>query len=291
MASLKEIKGRIASVNSTLKITSAMKMVASAKLHKAQERIEGMLPYEQRLTHMLTSYLGMGHTLKSPLTEQREGGRTALVVFSSNTSLCGGFNSNVVRRMHDWLHAHSGNDKDKVRIYPVGRKVAEAVQKCGYEAMGDYTNMANKPNYAEAGQLADELTQRFLSGDIDRVELLYHHFKSTASQELVCSTYLPLDIPEEASGNDTDATCTDYIIEPSGEELLGKLLPEVLKIKIYTALLDSNASEHAARSMAMQTATDNANDLIQELTVMYNKGRQQAITNELLDIMGGSATE
>lgn len=288
MASLKEIKGRIASVNSTLKITSAMKMVASAKLHKAQERIEGMLPYEQQLARTLRHFLQTDAPVRSPFTEQREVERTALVVFSSNTSLCGGFNANVVRKLHDWLHAHGGPDaKDRITIYPVGRKVADVVRKCGYEPAGDYTHMAEKPNYAEAGKLADELAERFLSGDVDRIEVLYHHFKSAGVQELLTEVYLPLDISQAQERQD-DSVVADYIVEPSKEALLQHLLPEVLKIRIYTLLLDSNASEHAARSMAMQTATDNANNLIQDLTVMYNKGRQQAITNELLDIVGGT---
>lgn len=288
MASLKEIKGRIASINSTLKITSAMKMVASAKLHKAQERIEGMLPYEERLTRMLHHFLQTDMEVQSPFAERREVRHTSLVVFSSNTSLCGGFNANVVRQMHDWLHAHaSGQGMDAVSIYPVGRKVADAVRKCGYTPMGDYTHMADKPNYAEAEQLAEELSKRFLSGATDRIEVLYHHFKSAGVQELKTDVYLPLDITPQAEEQE-GTVLPDYLFEPSREEVLNRLLPEVLKIKIYTMLLDSNASEHAVRSMAMQTATDNANNLIQDLTVMYNKGRQQAITNELLDIVGGT---
>lgn len=288
MASLKEIKGRIASIHSTLKITSAMKMVASAKLHKAQERIEGMLPYEERLTRMLHHFLQTDMQVQSPYAERREVRHTSLVVFSSNTSLCGGFNANVVRQMHDWLHAHApGGATDNVAIYPVGRKVADAVRKCGYTPMGDYTHMADKPNYAEAEQLAEELSRRFLSGETDRIEVLYHHFKSAGVQELKTEVYLPLDITLQTEVQE-DAVLPDYLFEPSREELLNSLLPEVLKIKIYTMLLDSNASEHAVRSMAMQTATDNANNLIQDLTVMYNKGRQQAITNELLDIVGGT---
>jgi len=147
--------------------------------------------------------------------------------------------------------------------------------------------MADKPNYTECESLAAELCERFLSGDIDRVELIYHHFKSAGSQELVNTVYLPIDL-SAMTEVPTDNRQPDYLIEPSEEILLAKLIPEVLKLKVYTTLLDSNASEHATRSMAMQIATDNANNLIQDLTVVYNKGRQQAITNELLDIMGGT---
>lgn len=289
MASLKEVKSRILSANNTLKITSAMKMVASAKLHKAQEIIEGMLPYEQRLAAIMTHFLQSGVTMQSPYAQAREARKIALVVFSSNNSLCGGFNSNVIRLYHRWLNEHARIAKENLIVYPVGRKIADAVRKSGVRmGGGDYTHMAGKPNYAEAAGLAEELCQHFVSGEIDRVEILYHHFKSAGVQKLTHSVYLPVDLSELAAENEAAPTRPDYLIEPSEGALLERLVPEVLKLKIYTALLDSNASEHAARSIAMQVATDNANNLIQDLTVVYNKGRQQAITNELLDIMGGT---
>ena len=258
MASLKEVKGRILSANNTLKITSAMKMVAS--------------------------FLQTGGKTESPFATQREAKRIALVIFSSNSSLCGGFNSNVIRSYHQWLDEHAQMAKENLIIYPVGRKIADAVKKSGFTPAGDYTHMADKPNYTECESLAAELCERFLSGDIDRVELIYHHFKSAGSQELVNTVYLPIDL-SAMTEVPTDNRQPDYLIE---QILLAKLIPEVLKLKVYTTLLDSNASEHATRSMAMQIATDNANNLIQDLTVVYNKGRQQAITNELLDIMGGT---
>lgn len=288
MASLKEIKGRIISANNTLKITSAMKMVASAKLHKAQDVIEGMLPYEQRLSAIMTHFLQAGVTIQSPYAKVREAQKIALVIFSSNSSLCGGFNSNVIRLYHRWLDEHAGMPSENITVFPVGRKVAEAVKKTPVSVGGDFTHMANKPNYDEARNLAAELCRRFCEGDFDRVELIYHHFKSAGVQQLTQSVYLPVDLSELSAGSDTQGERADYLIEPSEDTLLEKLIPEVLKLKIYTALLDSNASEHAARSVAMQVATDNANNLIQDLTVAYNKGRQQAITNELLDIVGGT---
>ncbi len=290
MASLKEIKGRILSANNTLKITSAMKMVASAKLHKAQEVIEGMLPYEQRLSAIMNHFLQSGVTVQSPYAKERETKKIALVVFSSNSSLCGGFNSNVIRLYHRWLGEHAGIPKEDIIVYPVGRKVADAVKKSGVRVEGgDLTHMAGKPNYAEAEALATELGRRFISGEIDRVELIYHHFQSAGVQKLTHAAYLPVDLSELSSdGEDREGILPDYLIEPSEGVVMEKLIPEVLKLKIYTALLDSNASEHAARSVAMQVATDNANNLIQDLTVAYNKGRQQAITNELLDIVGGT---
>ena len=291
MASLKEVKGRIATVNNTRKITSAMKMVASAKLHKAQGAITNMLPYERSLHRLFTNFLS-GGDVQSCYTLDREVKRIALVVFSSNSSLCGGFNANVIKHTTQWLDEHQSLGKEQILIYPVGKKVADALVKQGYAVQGDFQHMADKPSFSEASALAQQLMDMFEKGEVDRVELLYNHFKSTASQILTHEVYLPLqtcppdDRKEEGSREHKEET--DYILEPSREELLATLLPKVLRMKLYTVLLDSNASEHAARTMAMQIATDNADDLLQELTLMYNKTRQQAITNELLDIVGGS---
>ena len=283
MASLKEVKGRIATVNNTRKITSAMKMVASAKLHKAQGAITNMLPYERRLHGLLTNLLGGGEVLV--WNTPREVKRVALVVFSSNSSLCGGFNANVIKHATQWLDEYQALGKDNILIYPVGKKVADALSKMGYAIQGNFQHLADKPSFAEAAELAQGLMNLFTRGEVDRVELLYNHFKSTASQILTREVYLPM----QTSGNTMEGKeDMDYILEPSREELLATLLPKVLRMKLYTVLLDSNASEHAARTMAMQIATDNADDLLQELTLMYNKTRQQAITNELLDIVGGS---
>ena len=283
MASLKEVKGRITTVNNTRKITSAMKMVASAKLHKAQAAIGNMLPYERRLHGLLSNLLGSGDVLhwNTPRPEVK---RVALVVCSSNSSLCGGFNTNVIKHATQWLDEHKALGTENILIYPVGKKVADALIKQGYPVQGDFQHIADKPSFAEASALAQKLMDLFTRGEVDRVDLLYNHFKSMASQILTREVYLPM-ASAEATGAPQDI---DYILEPSREELLQSLLPKVLRLKLYTALLDSNASEHAARTMAMQIATDNADDLLQELTLMYNKTRQQAITNELLDIVGGS---
>ena len=288
MASLKEVKGRIATVNNTRKITSAMKMVASAKLHKAQGAITNMLPYERRLHGLLTNLLSGGDILS--WNTPREVKRVALVVFSSNSSLCGGFNANVIKHACAWLDEHKALGIENILVYPVGKKVADALLKQGYSVQGDYQHMADKPSFAEASVLAQQLMDMFEKGEVDRVELLYNHFKSTASQILTHEVYLPFLSSHEEKLSDEESRTEeiDYILEPSREELLTMLLPKVLRMKLYTALLDSNASEHAARTMAMQIATDNADELLQELTLMYNKTRQQAITNELLDIVGGS---
>jgi F-type H+-transporting ATPase subunit gamma len=298
MASLKEVKGRIASVNNTRKITSAMKMVASAKLHKAQGTIEHILPYSERLHRILTDFLAGTDKVETPFVEERPVERVAIVVFSSNTSLCGAFNSNVIRRVGEVLSEYAPLGKDGVKVYPVGRKVAEALQKRGYRWEGDFAALADKPNYHDAAELAATLMDLYLKKEVDRVEFVYHHFKSTAVQQLRRETFLPVDLSASAASDLKKPTAetqeepavkpaTDYLIEPSAQELLQQLLPKVIRLKLYTVLCDNSASEHAARTMAMQIATDNANDLLQELTVMYNKTRQQAITSELLDIVGG----
>lgn len=291
MASLREIKNRIASVRSTRQITSAMKMVASAKLHKAQGRIENMLPYQRKLNAILTNFLGTDTTVESPYTAVRQVARVAVVAFSSNTSLCGAYNMNVVKLLEEVLEEYRSLGKDNIAIYPVGKKIEEAVRRMGYEPRGSYQQMADKPSYEEARSLAVELMDSFVTGQVDRIVLVYHHFKSAGTQVLLKENYLPIDLQQTVFPGETSSTTaylSDYIVEPAVDSLMAELLPKVLCQKIYTVLLDSSASEHAARMMAMQTATDNANDLIQDLTKQYNKGRQQAITNELLDIIGGS---
>ena len=238
---------------------------------------------------MLTDLLGSGLRVDSPFSVKREVKKVALVVFASNSSLCGGFNMNVIRHLNEWVEKYTAQvGKENIQIYPVGRKVADAVKKMGFTPMGDYQHMSGKPNYREASELAAELMKRFVRGEIQQIDLLYNHFKSTSTQVLTQETFLPVDLGVSNHPDEDTEELADYILEPSVEGLLRQLLPKVLHLKLFTALLDSSASEHAARMMAMQVATDNANDLIQDLTLIYNKSRQQAITNELLDIIGGS---
>ena len=251
MASLKEVKGRINSIHGTLKITSAMKMVASSKLHKAQEAIENMLPYERRLHRMLSNFLGAELSVESPFAVKREVKKVAVVVFASNSSLCGGFNANVIRHLNEVVAEYEPKvGRENILIYPVGRKVADAVKKMeGLTAAGDYQHMSGKPNYQEAADLAAELMTRFASGEIQQVELLYNHFKSTSTQVLTRETYLPLDLSAghtDEKGEEQEAMQADYLIEPSPEQVMEELLPKVLRMKMYTVLLDSTASEHAA---------------------------------------------
>ena len=296
MASLKEVKTRINSVQSTRKITSAMKMVASAKLHKAQGAIENMLPYQRKLNKILTNFLSADLPVESPYVKEREVKRVAIVAFSSNTSLCGAFNANVIKMLLQTVGEYRTLGQDNILIFPVGKKVDEAVKRMGFQPQETSPTLSDKPTYQEAADLAHLLMQMYVSGEVDRVEIIYHHFKSMGLQILLRETYLPIDlthiIDEEEQKNKEEVEdheiANDYIIEPNAEELIANLIPTVLSQKLFTAAVVSNTSEHAARTLAMQVATDNANELIQDLTKQYNKSRQQAITNELLDIVGGS---
>lgn len=286
MASLKEVKGRIATVSNTQKITSAMKMVASAKLHKAQAAIQHMLSYKESLYRILHHLLSANPSITSSFTINREVKQIAILVFSSNSSLCGAFNSNVIRRVTEILNEYKHLGRENIHLYPIGKKVADALIKSGYSIEGDYQGMAAKPTFHDAANMADHLMKMYLNGEIDKVEVVYHHYKNTTSQIIIRQPFLPIDLSHEVVADD-EIKETDYILEPSSEELVEELMPKVLRLKLYSVLLDSNTSEHAARTMAMQIATDNAENLLQELKLMYNKTRQQAITSELLDIVGG----
>ena len=319
MPSLKEIKGRIASVNSTRKITSAMKMVASSKLHHAQVAIQNMLPYETMLEHILKSFLAAEAEAQTIYDQERPVKRVAIVVFSSNSSLCGGFNSNVIKLMQRTVDAYEQElGKGSVEVYPIGRKVYEKARKLGYDIHGERASLIDHPHVNECIELAMELGEKFAKGQVDRVELLYHHFKSAGSQILTNKQFLPIDLEAELErDHERDLTSTiatqkaqeylrknrrkkevneggtaplndNFIVEPDMNTVLSKLIPKMAHLMLYTALLDSVASEHAARMVAMQTATDNADELLRQLNLQYNKSRQQAITSELLDIVGGS---
>lgn len=292
MASLKEVKTRINSVKSTRKITSAMKMVASAKLHKAQGAIENMLPYQKKLNKILTNFLNADLSVESSYVKEREVKRVAIVAFSSNTSLCGAYNANVIKSTMQTIDKYRSLGKENILLFPVGKKVEEAIKRAGFEVKASHQSLADKPTYQEAFALARRLMDMYVSEEIDRVELIFHHFKSMGVQTLMHETYLPIDLTSTVDEIDKQevehAIVNDYIIEPSAEQLIADLIPTVLCQKLFTASIDANASEHAARTLAMQVATDNADELIEDLTKQYNKSRQQAITNELLDIVGGS---
>lgn len=291
MASLKEVKTRIASVNSTRKITSAMKMVASSKLHRAQQAIESMRPYERQLTRIMSTFVGsMEGEVDTAYAAQRDVKRVVIVLFTSNSSLCGGYNANAVKAFVKKVEEYRSRNIEICRVYAMGKKAAEAVGKLKNFDLVDKSALLDHPSYQEAAKVASELVDLYVKGDIDEVDLIYHHFKSAGTQILTTETFLPIDLhtdsTEEGATNNLN-----FIVEPSIGDIVNQLIPKSLHLRLYTALLDSLASEHAARVIAMQVATDNADDLLRELTLTYNKTRQQAITNELLDIAGGSAAQ
>jgi ATP synthase F1, gamma subunit len=290
MASLKEVKTRIASVNSTRKITSAMKMVASSKLHHAQQAIESMRPYEHQLSHIMSTFVAnMEGSIESPYAGSREIKRVAIVVYTSNSSLCGAFNANVVKAFNHKLDDYKKAGIEVVKVYALGKKAADAVAKVGFNTPTDYSTLLDHPSYEKASDIATEIMDLYTTGQIDKAELIYHHFKSAGSQILTEETFLPIELDTTSNNNqEGNKQAIDFIAEPSKEDVIAELIPKSLHLKLFTALLDSLASEHAARVIAMQAATDNADDLLRELTLTYNKTRQQAITSELLDIVGGS---
>lgn len=288
MASLKEIKGRIGSVEGTLKITSAMKMVASAKLHKAQGAIESMLPYDRQLHKIMVSLLSGDAKVTTPLCQPHDRvKRVAIVAIASNSSLCGGYNSNVVRNTTAVINEYGKEiPGEAIDCYVIGRKLDQSLGKLkGFNQIRDYVEKGDNPTFATAQELANRLMKDYIDGKIDRVELVYMHFKNTASQIPTREVFLPVPLEK---GDGQVASTTGYIIEPTPSEVLNELIPDALCMKIFTIMLDAQAAEHAARTVAMQTATDNANELLDELRIQYNKGRQAAITAELLDIVGGS---
>lgn len=287
MASLNEIKSRITSVNSTMKITSAMMMVSSAKLTKAQGAIGSFLPYQKKFDTILTNILSSDLTYESSFTTKREVKRVAIVVCSSNGSLCGAYNSNIIKRFRKvYTENVQKLGAENVVIYSVGKKVTDAIKKAKIKIEKKSESLADKPTYDESRELAQELINLYVSGQVDEVLIVYSHFISAGTQELLTSTYLPFKLGKEEAEQEQNAG--DYIFEPSKKEILDSLIPTVLNARLFAAFLDANASEFAARMIAMQTATDNAKELNDDLKIQFNKQRQQEVTNQLLDIIGGA---
>ena len=289
MPSLREVKDRIASVRSTLKITSAMKLVASSKLRKAQRSIENLRPYEETLSRILSA---LPQTLpqaapdaeSTPEDGEKPQERTIVLAFAGNTSMCGAFNANAVKRTQEVVNAAGGD----VEVWAFGRKMAEALRKGGQAAARDYSSLVADPEFEASRKISEELRALSAAGECSRVVMVYNHFFSTGKQAPVEEQLLPFLPPErETSAEPEDAGY--YIYEPSASALAGDLVPQVTDLKLYAALLDSVAAEHAARMVAMQAATDNGQDLLSELTLEYNKGRQQKITSEILDLVSGGS--
>jgi F-type H+-transporting ATPase subunit gamma len=268
-----------------------MKMIASAKLHSAQATIASFLPYSQKLDSILKGLLSSeGNSFESPYSVQREIKRVSIAVISSNSSLCGAYNANVIREFQSLYSQYSYLGKENILVYPIGKKIHKYASQHGLNIQGSFEEIANKPTYEQVSILSHNLVQQFLNCETDRIEIVYTHFRNIATQYTLHTTYLPFALQSTDVTNNADKNRkNDYILEPERSVLLLNLLPKVLETNLLSLLLDSNAAEHGARSMAMQIATDNATDLIQQLQIEYNKSRQSAITNQLLDIIGGAS--
>lgn len=283
MASLKEIRGRIGSVKGTLKITSAMRLISSAKLHSAQSAIGNLVPYESFVQDIMMSLVGSegASAVLAPYVTANDNPKTAVVLITSNQTLCGAFNVNIMKAFERECYS-----RENTIVYAVGKYGLKQAEKLGYEVV-DCCDMAAHSDYDRTSAMVGNFMDDFLAGRLGSVKMVYAHFASPVSQPIVAENYLPLAMPEAGQGSDDSQT--DYIVEPSARELLEIMLPMVMRLKLHTVMLDSTAAEHAARTLAMQMASENAEELIGELSLQYNKLRQQAITSEILDLLGGQA--
>jgi len=284
MATLKEIRNRIASVNSTSQITGAMMMVASSKLKRAQNAIQRLLPYSKKMQELLSNVSSaMDSEIGGEFVRKGEVKKVLLVVISSNRGLAGAFNSTVIKAAKNLVEDQY---KDaQVDILTIGKKAYDILGKT-FPLYGNYSSLWNAPTYDNTAKIADEVIEKFTSGDYDKVELVYNHFKNVIVQVLQVEPFLPIELnPEKKSASGVQ---TDYVFEPSKEQILKDLIPKTLRTQFFKAILDSHAAEHGARMSAMQSATDNAKALKQDLTLSYNKARQAAITGELIEIVSGA---
>jgi len=282
MANLKEIRARISSVGSTMQITSAMKMVSAAKLKRAQDAITQMRPYANKLRELLVN---LSSTLEGSdggaFAQEREEKKVLLVAITSNRGLCGAFNSNIIKKAKNL--ADSDYPDADISFLTIGKKGSEFFAKNGFTVYSSRDNLYDELTFENTSVIAEDIMQNFLSGEFDKVILVYNQFKNAATQLVQVEQFLPVETPTEE-----DATVGDYIFEPSKEEIVTDLIPKSLKIQLFKGVLDSHASEHGARMTAMHKATDNAGELKKDLTLTYNKARQAAITGEILEIVGGA---
>ncbi|MEQ8338693.1 MAG: ATP synthase F1 subunit gamma [Cyclobacteriaceae bacterium] len=289
MANLKEVKGRIQSVTSTQQITKAMKMVAAAKLRRAQDRITQMRPYSQKLTKLIQNVSGGvdAESLNNPYSIQREENNVLLVVVSSDRGLCGGFNNNAFKFARNLIQEKYASQEKNGSLYilPIGKKSLDYFRKRGYNVDDQFATLMGQLTFDEVREAAEYVMDAFSSGVYDKIEIIYNEFKNVAVQQIKSEQFLPIQMNEE----EEDATnSTDYIFQPTKEFIFSEIIPKSLKIQFYRTLLESNASEQGARMTAMDQATDNAGELLKELRLTYNRTRQAAITKEILEIVGGA---
>ena len=286
MPNLKEVKSRIGSVISTQQITKAMKMVAAAKLRKSQERITQMRPFAKKMKSILQNLSASGSDSDAWYSKVRAENKVLIVPITSDRGLCGSFNSTVIKntvRLIQEKYA-AQHEKKNVTVLPIGKKALEFFTKRGYTVNADYWNMFQGMSFDKVGQAAEYLMNAFRKGEYDKVEVVYNQFKNVATQILMTEQFLPV----QQEKNVKKTADVDYIFQPNQEEILSGLIPKSLKVQLYKAVLDSNASENGARMTAMDKATENAGELLKELKLTYNRTRQAAITKEILEIVGGA---
>jgi len=285
MPNLKEIRARINSVASTEKITSAMKMVAAAKLKKSESITTNFLPYRDKLSQALSNYLSsLEETVNMPLAEKRETKRIAILAFASSSGLCGVYNSNVNKQLKKTYNEYAKTiGADNIDLYLFGNKLCEYAQKNEWPTAKSYDGLSEILSYDKAIEISDQMVQQFLSHRIDQVVMVYNHFKNAGVQSPTTDIVLPLATDTLQPGKSYD-----YLVEPSKEEFVNTLVPKVIRTRFYSIMLDALTAEHGARMTAMHIASDNANALLSDLKIQYNKARQNVITNELIDIVGGA---
>jgi F-type H+-transporting ATPase subunit gamma len=291
MATLREVRRRILGIRQTEKITKAMKMVAAAKLRRAQLGVVAARPYAAKMKELLQHLIGNMTDGMGPLLSAREIHAVALVVVAADRGLCGAFNSNVFKAAVAHMQAKypGWNEQGKVRVFCVGRKSADFFSKRRFDVKGKYVGVFNTPAFSQAEAITRDLVEGYLRGDFDRVEVIYNEFKSMAQQRLVVDQFLPIPGVPTVPGETTKKSMFDeYIYEPSKEQILEAIVPKHLNFQIWRFLLESNAAEQGARMAAMENASENAGELIASLQLQYNKARQASITKELLEVVGGA---
>ncbi|MCL2435110.1 MAG: ATP synthase F1 subunit gamma [Lentimicrobiaceae bacterium] len=290
MLNLKEIRLRIASVQSTQKITSAMKLVSASKLRHAQHDISNLKPYSCKLNTILENLsFSADIVVGNPLFAIREPENVVLIVITSNKGLCGAFNSNIIKEVHSIAHEEYATQlqAEKLKLVCIGKKAVEYLQK-NYEIMYANESLLDHPNFEEVNKIASDLLNDFMQKKIDKIVIIYNSFVNTATQKITLEDYLPvMNAKKNCSQKTRNA---DYIFEPSPEVFMNELIPKILKLQLYKALLDSIAAEHGARMTAMAKATDSAIEILKDLKLKYNNARQATITNELNEIVGGAET-
>ena len=289
MANLKEVRNRITSVSSTQQITKAMKMVSAAKLKRATNAIIQLRPYANKLRDILSNLSASLEESTSPLIQEREPVRVLVVVVASNRGLAGAFNANVIKTANQLIAEKYSEQlrKGNVSIVAIGKKAQDFYEKHKYTVVGNNNELYSALSFANASVISEAIMKGFVNGDYDRVEVVYNQFKNAAMQVLVAEQLLPVPRPQQTA--QSSASKTDYILEPSQEEIVNELIPKSVKTQLYKAILDSHASEHGARMTAMDKATENAGDLLKALKLSYNQARQAAITTELSEIVSGAA--